>query len=561
MNLVLIQKHLGRIPNSTEKLFLQHFWKSYQNQICFNLEISQSEFQPHDGSNLVLIAQGKSDPRKIVAKHVIHALNGQAIAKVTKGNDAFILGYSESLPKYAPGNNLCVYFISGSKIKQSTRELHQNEWLDGAIPVHKGGLGFTLYQLLNRYRCGIEIEWKHKDEIKILSKVGAHGLLILIKRGGVDQFQSLLKKTKVDYIDMGHLTSDSKWEIFIRRKSVLHIPNPVLDILVQQAQGFEELKMQTSIPNLPSPKLKSKKSYNRELIKLVKDHDAVADPYSYLKSMEIQNAVYTLVKNRVRFGMALNDNHYINYNDYKMKSIAAIANSARQLACAGIRPEICSGFIYLTDVNQNENGSFLKGIHDAGQILNISIEHLSFTRSRDLPQGEFCTAGTCLGDEIFPGKFREPDQFISIVGSHRGELGGSRYLSLLKKEHEGNRPIVDLIMESRLQEAILTGIQGKLIQSARAVGRGGIAVSIANSLEINNGLGARIHFSRRLKPEELLFGETQGLVLVTVKEADLMEFERVCMTIGVPATTIGRVTEDGNFTFNELIKLPVKKFN
>jgi len=69
------------------------------------------------------------------------------------------------------------------------------------------------------------------------------------------------------------------------------------------------------------------------------------------------------------------------------------------------------------------------------------------------------------------------------------------------------------------------------------------------------------YFSRKLKTEELLFGETQGLVLVTIKENDLMEFERICMAIGVPATTIGRVTDDGFYTFNKSIKLPVKKLN
>ena len=115
------------------------------------------------------------------------------------------------------------------------------------------------------------------------------------------------------------------------------------------------------------------------------------------------------------------------------------------------------------------------------------------------------------------------------------------------------------MMESRLQETILIGVQGGLIQSARPVGAGGIAVSIAKSFGKNAHLGARIHFSRKLKIDELLFGETQGIVIVSIKETDLMEFERACMTIGIPATTIGRVTDDGIYSFNEAIKLPVSK--
>ena len=95
-----------------------------------------------------------------------------------------------------------------------------------------------------------------------------------------------------------------------------------------------------------------------------------------------------------------------------------------------------------------------------------------------------------------------------------------------------------------------------MIQSALPIGRGGIATTIGRSFS-KSSIGARIHFSRKLTAPELLFGETQGLVLVTINEMDLMEFERVCMNIGVPATTIGRVTNDGLYTFNEFIKLSV----
>ena len=64
-----------------------------------------------------------------------------------------------------------------------------------------------------------------------------------------------------------------------------------------------------------------------------------------------------------------------------------------------------------------------------------------------------------------------------------------------------------------------------------------------------------------IRNDELLFGETQGLVVVTLPEHDLIEFERICMTTGVPSTTIGRITDDGNFIFNDLINIPVKQLS
>jgi phosphoribosylformylglycinamidine synthase len=147
-----------------------------------------------------------------------------------------------------------------------------------------------------------------------------------------------------------------------------------------------------------------------------------------------------------------------------------------------------------------------------------------------------------------------------LLGSHRGELTGSAYERYITNEKSDVFPMVDLKMEKRLQDVVRQGIATKLIKSAVNVSTGGISIAIAKSLLVSeNGLGARIHLSRKLKEEELLFGETQGLVIVTLSEIDIMEFERICMTIGVPSTTIGRVTGIDMFTFNEAIKIKVDK--
>ena len=156
--------------------------------------------------------------------------------------------------------------------------------------------------------------------------------------------------------------------------------------------------------------------------------------------------------------------------------------------------------------------------------------------------------------------FKNKGDFISLLGSHRGELAGSAYQRYISTNKSDVLPSVDLRMEKRLHDVVRQGINTNLIKSAVNVSTGGISIAIAKSLLASeDGLGARIHLSRKLKDEELLFGETQGLVVVTLSEEDIMEFERICMTIGVPSTTIGRVTDNDLFSFNEAIKIKVDK--
>jgi len=561
MNYKLIQKSLGRKPNNLEKLFLEKFWKSYQNQNCFNSEVKQAEIQTILEPKLTVVAQGKSDMRNIVAENIIFSSNGKKIAAVSSDKGSFVIGSSTANPSKHSDKVKHIFILCGSKKKTMIQNLYQQEWFEASIPVHKGGLGYSIYQLLKRNKCGLQMPFSIKENLSILSRKGTHGLLILIENRGFDLLQVLLKKYSAKAINLGSLTPSVNIEINNGEKTFAHIPFPTLDMLVNDKQSLEEIKLQKIIPDFPHPKLKGKKKYNNELVKLIEDSRTRDQIYILQKKKSLNRNIAIFKNGQVQYGVAIDDNSYLNYNDYKMKAIAAISNIARQLACAGIRPEVCSGFLRIPKDNQRERNSFLKGTQDAGKYLNLNIDNLSFEIREDVPHGEFLAAGIYTRNELLPNTFGSKDFFISMLGSHRGELGGSRYLHLLNQENKGNRPVVDLLMESRLQEAVLTGIHGGLIQSARAIGRGGVALAIAKSFEKKSNLGARIHFSRKLKSEELLFGETQGLVLVTIKENDLMEFERICMTIGVPATTIGRVTGDGFYTFNKSIKLPVKELN
>ncbi len=561
MNYQLLQKELGRIPNKTENLFFKYFWKSYQTQSMFDSETSQAEVQANDMSKLILTAQGNDDPRNRISENTIHALNAKKLATISRGKGYFTLGAIPDRSSIQPQIVKHAYFISGTNLKGTIQTLNTQVWFESAIPVYKGGLGYSLYQMLIQYGRGLIMPIEQSENLNILSRKGMYGLLILVNQDNQDVFNELVEEKKCNYLDIGRITKENNINIVHKNKIAGHIPTSILTRMVSQHKRFDEIKIQTSIPSAIESKLKEKKRYNNELISLMKNTIKTKPFHAIQKKIRKRGNIAFFKQSDRLYGLAVNNNETNHYKDFKMKSVAAIANSTRQLACAGIRPEVCTGFIAVSNLNLEEKGSYLKGIQNAGKHLNINVQHMSFEQRGGSMTGEFCTAGAGTGPELFPNNFPQANLFVSMLGSHRGEMGGSQLLSIVNQENTGSEPVVDLLMESRLQETVLTGIQGGFIQSARTVGRGGIAVSIAKSLGNNTQLGARIHFSRKLKIYELLFGETQGLVIVTIKESDLMEFERVCMTIGIPATTIGRVTDDGVYSFNDAIKLHLSELS
>lgn len=241
----------------------------------------------------------------------------------------------------------------------------------------------------------------------------------------------------------------------------------------------------------------------------------------------------------------------------------ALAQAARRSACMGAKPV---GVLLSTVVPDGSEADIAWRVSELfqGQEVAVRMLNLPLLKRNIVTGSDLAQSVNIVG--LFPDKFISPargfgeaDDFISILGSHRGELGYSLYMEIIHQSQSGALPACDLTMEERIREAILVGIQTGLIKSAQSVDQGGLAVALAKGLkEGSPDLGARVYFSRKLRSDEILFGETQGLVLITIGEADIMEFERICMSLGVPSTTIGRVTGTGKLTFNDLMDIAVK---
>ncbi len=308
--------------------------------------------------------------------------------------------------------------------------------------------------------------------------------------------------------------------------------------------------------------LKTSLDWNQTLIQVLRAVRSREPELHTVQAERHQKVGIVPLPDTSRWISAVPDNDYFLPVDPKTGGQLMLANAVRRLTCLGIKAQFVQLNLWLPDPERDE---LWKGLHlleamdSTTQRLGLSI------LSRDLnPMDKGIDLQCSVHAQIKatqslmdPG-FKDDGDFISLLGSHRGELGGSIFLREIYDKTGGPIPVVDMAMETRIQEVVLQGIESGLIKSAISVGPGGLSVAAVQALLSSpEGLGARIHLSRKLRDDELMFGETQGLVMITLGENDIMEFERICMNIGVTSTTIGRVTTTGRFTFNQLINLPV----
>jgi phosphoribosylformylglycinamidine synthase len=135
--------------------------------------------------------------------------------------------------------------------------------------------------------------------------------------------------------------------------------------------------------------------------------------------------------------------------------------------------------------------------------------------------------------------------------------------------------------EKRIQDACLEMIHKGLIKSAHDCSEGGLAVALAECcISSTNLVGANINLDGstsfgsaqdksltikgNLRPDALLFGESQSRIVVTIQEKDLETLKKITSQHKIPFSEIGRVGGEKlrislGSDENVLIDLPVTK--
>lgn len=459
---------------------------------------------------------------------------------------------------------------TNAKLYKLMQSLGDKPWLHGGIPVDCRGAGTALIELLSQCTVprGIAIKFRAQKELeRLYPQDSSTHVLLIIQHGFQNAFKSLCQASGIALNaedKIGVINDEPALTVIVRGSTLLTIPLAGFGFPAKSFSHGSTIVPQESNEVLDVEAVKQPKNLSQTFLQVL----------SYVTE-ELQHPGQTPIPDRcgllandekgVRCVLAVADNTLFTPLDPRMAGRLTIANAARRVACTGAKPGAVTLRNIFPQIDAKEElwcgMEVLQGQEEAIRALELTVADQIITPDQSRCEQFVAVAGTTRGDlPEMDRHFQQDGDFISILGSHRGELGGSAYLQIIHGQFMGPVPAVDLAMDTRIQEVVLQGIESSLIKSANVVSRGGLAVAVAQCLAYaEDGLGARIHISRKLRNDELLFGETQGQVVISLGEEDIMEFERVCMTIGVPSTTIGRVTDSGRFTFNEVVNVSVRE--
>jgi phosphoribosylformylglycinamidine synthase len=261
--------------------------------------------------------------------------------------------------------------------------------------------------------------------------------------------------------------------------------------------------------------------------------------------------------------MSVDGNGRFVYLDPYRGAQLAVAEAARNVACAGARP------LGITDClnfgNPEKPEVFFqfreacRGIAEACTAFGTPVTGGNVSFYNESPTGAVDPTPTVgmVGlleqvDRRVPSHFAAEGDAVLLLGMTRGELGGSAYWAELRGFVGGPVPAVDLEAEARLQRLLVDAAGRGLLRSAHDCAEGGLLVTLAEAAiggpYASAGFGAAISldgYADGVPLDALLYGEDMGRVVVSSAPGQVEALLALGREHGVPAFEAGRVGAPG----------------
>jgi phosphoribosylformylglycinamidine synthase len=452
-------------------------------------------------------------------------------------------------------------------------EVMKTDALIGIQDMGAAGLTCSTCEMGSRGGAGIDIDVAHVPQretgmtaYEIMLSESQERMLLVVKRGREREVEDIFEKWDLHAAHIGEVTDDGLMRVRERGTVVAEIPTgaltddaPVYKRPMTTPSYLAEVQT-LSLPDTPSasegdalrvllgsPAIANKRWVYRQYDHMVRTNTLV------LPGM---GAGVVRVKGTTRaLALSVDGNGRYCYLDPYRGAILAVAEAARNVACAGGEPIGATNCLNFGNPERPEImwqfGRAVEGITAACKALDIPITggNVSLYNETDgraiYPTPVLGVVGLLEDASHVLGRgFRSAGDAIVLLGETRQELGGSEYLKMIHRVVAGLPPEVDLRAEKSLQQLLVAAAREGLIRSAHDCAEGGIAVTLAECAFGTGGIGLSVDLSEVEAPGgwgsvATLFSESASRVVVSVAGERSGALLDRAKALGVPARMIG----------------------
>lgn len=424
---------------------------------------------------------------------------------------------------------------------------------------------------------------------EILLSEAQERMSVVVAPGDVDAFMALCARHEVEATDLGEFTGSGMLHVFYDGRTVA-----ALDLeFLHEGLPRLELKAEWKPPTLPGPSLPAEEDGCGDLLLKLMGRFNVCSKEAIVRQYDHEVQAATIIKPFCgpradgptdaavvrpvpdsKRGVVVGCGIVPRYSDLDAYSMAACAidEAVRNVIATGARPDRIAGldnFCWPDPVEsvKTPDGRYklaqlvraCQAVYDCCTAWGVPCISGKDSMKNDYGSGEskisipptllFTAVG--LIDDIslaVTTDFKRPGDLVYVVGDTLPELGCSEYFSMLGAVG-GQVPVVDIERSKLTFEKMHEAIAAGLVASCHDLSDGGLGVALAESA-LGGVLGARVEISsvpgaeRFSRDDLLLFSESQGRFLVSVRPQDRSEFEKV-LGSGLAWGCIGEVSASG----------------
>jgi len=463
-----------------------------------------------------------------------------------------------SLELIASGDIVAIQDMGAAGLTSSSAEM-----------AARGGVGVEIDAAL------VPVREEGMTPYEVLLSESQERMLVVAKKGHEDAVLAVARKWELETAIIGHVTDDGLYRVLWHGDTVAEIPGQALvdgmPAYEPAAAEADEARARRTRPVPPQPA--------RDLgatLEALLDRPTIASKRwvteQYDSSVQAATVLgpggdAAVLKVRgTSLGVAVTSGcpaRYVWLEPYEGGK-AAVAEAARNLAVTGARPLAVTNCLNFGNPDKPEIffqfREACRGMADACRALGTPITGGNVSLYNESPAGAVMPTPMIgmIGvlDDVakrVPAAFRAPGDAIVLLGTTRGELGGSQYLSQVAGETFGAPPRVDLAAERALVDCLVAAAAADLLASAHDCSDGGLAVALAESgMTAATPLGFAADLTAcapDVPAPALLFGEDQGRAVVSCDPSHVDALLALAGQHGVPAVRIGSVgTPDGPAT-------------
>ena len=522
------------------------------------------------GEMISAVARGEGNPVFIVGsatgKDGIHGATF-ASANVTEESE-------KDIPSVQVGDP-----FAEKVLMEATLELAKTKALVGMQDMGAAGIICSTSEMSEKGGCGMRIDLdkvpKRQADMQpyeILLSESQERMLAVVKKGCEAEVQAIFAKWDISCVQIGEVTAGPDLEFYAGGALVARVPAaslvlgggaPVYEREYVEPAYYEESK-RFDISKVPEPE--DIVAVARKMTGLpnvaskrwvYEQYDTMVGNYNLSINVPSDAGIVGIRGTSRALALTVDCNSRYVYADPCVGAMIAVAESARNVVCAGGRPVAITNCLnfgnpYDKEVYWQFVGA-IKGMKEACEAFgtpvtggNVSFYNQSTIGGEEravLPTPVIGMLGVLEDSSKRMGlSFQHKGDMIYLLGESKDDISSSEYLVNCCGIKRSPAPYFNLSEECALQTVVGELIARELIESAHDVSLGGLFVTLLES-SMQHELGFDITSDAEYRLDAFLFGEAQGRVVVSVSAEKESPFLDLMMERNVPMHALGHVTK------------------